>query len=86
MLLPEGLSSCHWAGLGQQNCWWGDRCLAWINIPPAQLTFDSVMHELGHNMGLQHSSRDGDAYGDASCIMCVRHRLTESRFAGKGAP
>eukprot|EP00798_Chlamydomonas_sp_ICE-L_P021703 gene21703-28727_t len=68
LMLPSG-TRCQWAGLGQQNCWPGNRCLTWIAVPPKQLTLDTVFHELGHNLGLLHSSRGSDLYGDASCIM-----------------
>lgn len=29
----------------------------------------TTMHEIGHNLGLQHSTEAGDEYGDGSCMM-----------------
>ena len=63
MMLPE-LSACPWAGLADVGC--GSSCYTWIN---GALHLDTVFHEQGHNMGLQHSTSPTQEYGDFSCAM-----------------
>jgi hypothetical protein len=43
---------------------------------------DVVMHELGHNLGLQHSSAMLQEYGDGSCSMGMTYYDTGSCFNG----
>ncbi|GLC46742.1 hypothetical protein PLESTM_001918500 [Pleodorina starrii] len=70
-VLPPGVSKmCRdWLGLGSLGCT-GTRCYTWVRGDVArQLHF--FMHEMGHNMWLQHS---GDSwfvteYGDTTCTM-----------------
>ena len=33
------------------------------------LGLGTAFHELGHNLGLQHSTTPGNEYGDNSCVM-----------------
>ena len=40
-----------------------------LPAPNRWLTLDTVLHELGHNVNVKHASRNGDQYGDNSCIM-----------------
>ena len=63
ILLAAHLVECdkQWSGLGSVGCGSG-HCLTWINMPyggTGSPTFDvsTIFHELGHNIGLQHSSR-----------------------------
>ncbi|MFO7857652.1 MAG: hypothetical protein R6V11_01885, partial [Ectothiorhodospiraceae bacterium] len=49
--LPEGATSCRWAGLGGVGC--GDGCRAWV-IGTGNGT---TAHELGHNVGLNHTRK-----------------------------
>ena len=42
-----------------------------INCEWSILNFRRVLHELGHNLGLAHTSANGQEYGDTSCIMWV---------------
>ncbi|GIL48042.1 hypothetical protein Vafri_4754 [Volvox africanus] len=56
--------------MGSVGCT-GSRCYSWINGRYAQ-DLTVYMHEMGHNMGLQHSGRVGitnNEYADASCTM-----------------
>lgn len=65
MLSPN--TSCSWAGLGTIGCT-SKGCLTWYS---GDYGYDMsiVLHELGHNFGLQHSGTSIDEYGDGSCIM-----------------
>lgn len=75
-MLPKGIS-CDWAGLGMLGC--GDYCYTWFNgeygLQPSVL-----LHEIGHNLGLMHSSTPSDEYGDGSCAMgrCCSQRCFNS--------
>ncbi len=69
-VLPS-LSVCGWAGLGTVGC--SSNCRAWVNGNACTLA-DVYAHELGHNLGMQHSGTYGasgneGSYGDRSCIM-----------------
>lgn len=71
LILPSGVN-CRWNGAGNMGC--GTHCNAWV---VAGGSSQSVLaHELGHNLGMGHSSTDwnnngtiDDEYGDASCVM-----------------
>jgi hypothetical protein len=65
IVLPS-LNQCKWIGLGSVGC--GGSCYTWINGPNA-LNLDILFHELGHNLGLLHSTTPGQEYGDFSCAM-----------------
>ncbi|GIL58778.1 hypothetical protein Vafri_13771 [Volvox africanus] len=47
-------------GMGQHGCNYGSECSTWINIPMNSDRPDVpfIFQELGHNIGLTHSSRD----------------------------
>lgn len=66
-VLPKG--GCSFAGLGQVGpCNKNVTCRTWISgdyvFYPA-----TYFHEIGHNLGLDHASYQGDPYGDYSDIM-----------------
>jgi len=63
-ILPDG---CGFAGLGQVGPCRGP-CKLWISSAQAYSP-NVYIHELGHNMGLNHSSYNGDPYGDLSSAM-----------------
>lgn len=67
ILLPPMTNRCPWVGLGQMSC--GSKCTLFINSDLYGLTLDTVVHELGHNWGLSHSSTQNYESGDLSCIM-----------------
>lgn len=52
LLLPPR-QACAWSGLSQQTCQSGQICITWINDNVVAL--DTIMHELGHSLGLHHS-------------------------------
>jgi len=70
-ILPDG---CGFAGLGQVGPCIGP-CKLWISSAQAYSP-NVYIHELGHNMGLNHSSYNGDPYGDLSGAMgsCCSNR------------
>jgi hypothetical protein len=68
MILPF-LAACEFAGLGVESCMGYTPCTVWINLYFDYIYLPTIAHELGHNMGLQHSSQGGNQYGDSSCIM-----------------
>jgi len=65
IILPPGVI-CAWAGLGSVNC--GTYCYIWA-LGSKSMPLSVLWHELGHNMGLMHSSTPWAEYGDTSCIM-----------------
>lgn len=67
LMLPT-MDTCLWAGLGNVGC--GTTCMAWINGSP-NVALSTVFHELGHTLGLLHSSKDNNEYGDATCAMGI---------------
>jgi hypothetical protein len=73
-ILPKG--GCNFAGLGVKGpCSKNNKCRIWISGDYP--FFPAVyFHELGHNLGLHHSSFQGDEYGDFSDIMgyCCKNR------------
>lgn len=72
-ILPAG-TQCPWSGRGHLNCTNLSFCESWIITG---YNYKSVMsHELGHNLGMAHSSTDPDnngtvdsEYGDTACVM-----------------
>jgi hypothetical protein len=76
-ILPRNVS-CNWGGLAYLGC--GDHCKTWVVGYNPELAYSKLIysHQLGHNIGMDHSAvdlnNDGttDAkYGDAACIMGV---------------
>lgn len=66
-VLPKG--GCAFAGLGQVGpCNKNVTCRVWIS---GDYVFypTTYFHELGHNLGLEHASYQGNPYGDYSDIM-----------------
>ena len=59
-------TSCTWAGLANVGC--GTWCRAWVKGSSCG-TLDVYVHELGHNLGMGHSSTDLDNNGsvDSTC-------------------
>ena len=55
VILPF-MDACGWAGLASVGC--GKRCYAWLQ-GGYSTSADTVFHELGHNLGLQHASTAG---------------------------
>jgi len=76
-ILPTG-TPCTWAGLGMIGCK-TNTCYTWYNgIYGSNLSV--LLHELGHNFGLEHSGTPENAYGDKSCVMgsCCETRCWNS--------
>ncbi|MCB0319404.1 MAG: hypothetical protein KDD60_00680 [Bdellovibrionales bacterium] len=69
-LLPKN-TVCDWGGLGTMDC--GEDCRVWTRDCS---NLSLYLHEYGHNIGLDHASKDEDGdgeadseYGDTSCPM-----------------
>lgn len=58
-VVPD-IPACTWGGLGEIN---GTR--VWINAAVATMP-DAYVHELGHNLGLDHAGTTNNTYGDGS--------------------
>lgn len=66
-ILPKG--GCSFAGLGVIGpCSKNKICRIWISGHYANQP-STYVHELGHNLGLNHASYKGDEYGDFSDVM-----------------
>lgn len=63
-VLPSA-GACSWAGLGDIGC--GTFCRTWI---PFCTWSDVYAHELGHNLGMRHSSNDTNNDGANDCEYC----------------
>lgn len=70
VVLPPN-SPCRWAGMGMQACYPGSRCVAWVKGDLSRMPLDTIMHELGHNLNLQHAQQGNNDYGVwmESCIL-----------------
>ncbi len=74
MFILPPWNSCPWGGVGEVGC--GSTCYTWVNaygLPGSESNFS---HQIGHNLGLSHSSLDTNndgvnesEYGDTACIM-----------------
>ena len=64
-IIPEG---CPFAGFGDVGPCGVNACRVWISNNQAVYP-DTYMHELGHNLGLNHAKYNSDAYGDWSSAM-----------------
>lgn len=64
-VVPNG-TNCSWAGLANVGC--GSGCRAWVKGSSCN-TLDIYVHEVGHNLGMGHSSTDVDNNGaiDSTC-------------------
>lgn len=61
--------TCQWYGVGTQGCQRGP-CYAWVRQDRRRdKKINTLLHELGHTLGLQHSSSSIFQGGDKSCIM-----------------
>ncbi len=67
MFMLSPYHACNWAGLGTIGCT-SKGCFSWF-LGKYGYDIGVVMHELGHNFGLLHSTTSNNEYGDGSCIM-----------------
>ena len=67
MFMMSPYPACNWAGLGTIGCT-SAGCLSWF-LGKYGYDIGVIMHELGHNFGLSHSTTLNNEYGDGSCIM-----------------
>jgi hypothetical protein len=68
-VLPQNVG-CSWAGLAYVGC--GSNCQAWVKAYSNQACGypDAYAHEIGHNLGLWHSSTDTNNDGTLDCEYC----------------
>lgn len=64
-VIPKG-TPAKFYGLATLGCPAGE-CFSWYNTETYQPNL--FLHELGHNLGLHHSGRLNDEYGDPTCVM-----------------
>jgi hypothetical protein len=67
-ILPLNIPSCTWGGMGWVGCVPGGNCKVWIIGQMANQPL-TIMHELGHNLGLNHANTPAVEYGDSSDAM-----------------
>ena len=86
---------CPWSGLSDVSCSANSNCHIWLqSLGLANIYYEQqsmILHELGHNWGLLHSSTPGSEYGDFSCAMasCCGERcynVYQSRKMGWSLP
>lgn len=65
VFLPKILN-CNWSGLGNIGC--SPFCYAWFSGNYVS-NYEVILHELGHNLGLEHASTTLGEYDDQSCVM-----------------
>lgn len=77
-VLPQNVD-CSWGGLANLGCR-NSNCDSWVRAYDPSLVYSQLIyvHELGHNLGMGHSSKDinnddtnDEEYGDAACFMGV---------------
>lgn len=62
MIMPINNGVIPWRGLGTLG-----GVYSWYNSHDLDISL--YLHEIGHNFGFGHSMRNGDEYGDDSCVM-----------------
>ncbi|KAI2502870.1 hypothetical protein MHU86_11617 [Fragilaria crotonensis] len=69
--MPPGTSG-GWIAYGYLNQWLSVFNNEWCGYP------SGLLHELGHNMNLAHSSEESKPYGDQSCLMGYSYKEDDS--------
>lgn len=62
MVMPKNNGVIPWRGLGTQPGFY-----SWYNTFDFDISL--YLHEFGHNFGFGHAMKNGDEYGDSSCVM-----------------
>lgn len=62
---------CLWAGTAfiEHTLSWSRVLDSYSGTPDVAALAMVAMHEMGHNMGFQHSTSDAEEYGDLGCVM-----------------